>query len=276
MLPKIFRADKILLAEKKENKSLPDFVFQYANAKNYVDKREAIDFAIRRKDEPAARKLLFAALNDSYYELRERALKSLDSADLDATAISTIEKIARQDAQRTTRAAAIGLLGELKNPGYSNLFYAGATDSSYSVAGASLFALSEVDQQRAITLLPMLRKDMKGQLRQAVQQVEVLSKTDADFAEMTELFDKAQGFAKFTQYALYLTYLRNVNNTENFKQGVDKVVAFRNSMAAFNPRIKQAINDQLTTLKTKKQALKNAANAAEIDSQIAYMDEQLK
>ncbi len=271
-----FDAEKILLAEKKENKILADYSFQYAHSKNYVDRREAVDYAISKKDQPAARKIILDALKDPYYELRERALRNLDSADLDTTSISTIEKIAKQDVKRTTRAAAISVLSEFKNANYANLFYAGASDSSYSVAGASLYALSEVDQQKAISLLPTLKKDAKGMLRQAVEQVEILAKTDADFAEMTEKFDKAQGFAKFNQYGLYVTYLRNVNNTENFKQGIVKVVAFRNAMSGFNPRVKQAINEQLTNLKVKKQALKNTSNASEIDTQVNYINEQLK
>ena len=271
-----FDGDKILIAEKKENKTIYEYTFQYNNAGNYVDKREAIDYAAKRKDQAEGRALIISALQDSYYEIRERALENIDTTDLNAATIAKIEKIARQDAKRLNRAAAINILGDLKNPKYADFFLAGTKDSSYTVAGTSLVALAEVDEQKALAALPSLQKDMKGTLKAAVGQIAILTKTDADFTEMTTNFDKASGYEKFNQFGLYLTYLRNVNNLENFKQGVDKIVAFRTAMSAFNPRIKDAINEQLNILKSAKLAKKNDINAAALDAQAAYIAEQVK
>ena len=41
--------DKILLWTKKDNKTLDNFIHQYKYAGNYVDRREAIDFASKNK-----------------------------------------------------------------------------------------------------------------------------------------------------------------------------------------------------------------------------------
>ncbi len=42
-------ADKILLAEKTDNKSEENFVSQWKNARNYMDRKEAIDFFAKKK-----------------------------------------------------------------------------------------------------------------------------------------------------------------------------------------------------------------------------------
>jgi len=179
-----FDGDKILLAQKKENKNLGNYIYQYYNAKKYADRREAIDYAIKQKELAKAKELLIQALNDPFYELRERALKSLKAADLDSSAIRIVENIAHKDDRRTNRAAAIDILADVSNPAYIEFFTAGTKDSSYSVAGASLLALSGMNETKALSLLPDLKKDAKGRLKQAVQEVEALQKGDADLYKL--------------------------------------------------------------------------------------------
>jgi aminopeptidase N len=176
-----FDGDKVLLAEKKENKTLYDYINQYKYAKTYVDRREAINYAVKHKDLPEARDFLLSqALKDPYYELRERVLKNLKDTDLDSESIRTIENIAGKDVKRVNRASAIDILGTLKNPAYTNFFIAGTKDSSYSVAGSSLLALAAIDKVKAISLLPVLKKDAKGNLEKAVEQVSALIKGEVD------------------------------------------------------------------------------------------------
>ncbi|MDB5192815.1 MAG: aminopeptidase [Segetibacter sp.] len=271
-----FDGEKILLVEKKENKTIYNYIHQYDNAKTYVHRREAIDYAVRRKDQAEAKTFLLNALNDPYFELRERVLKSLRPADLDKASVSTIEAIARKDAKRTTRAAAIDLLGTLNNVTYTDLFLTGTKDSSYSVAGASLIALSSVDEAKAIGLLPELQKDAKGRLKTAIELVQVLTKGEADFDEMTKKFDEGSIVKKINEYRAYVTFLAKVNNTENFKKGIDKVIAFRDVLGSFNPAAKETVNGHLKNLQQKKASLRTSSNADAIDAQIKYIEEKIK
>lgn len=271
-----FDGDKILLVQKQENKSIENYVFQYQHAKKYVDRREAIDYAIEHKENAEAKKLLIESLNDSFYELRERALKSLKAADLDTAAVKIVEGIAHTDPERTNRAAAIDILADVNNPAYANFFAAGVKDSSYSVAGASLLALSKLNEQKALSFLPTVKNDTKGRLTFAVNEVEVLLKGDADFTAMTENFDKTSNFRKRFEYRSYLTYLGNVANTENFKKGIDKIIILRNTISPFDPAFKSEVNDRLQSLKAKKLALKTKNNAGAVDEQINYIDKKTK
>lgn len=271
-----FDGDKILLLQKQENKNLDNYIYQYHNAKKYVDRREAIDYAIEHKNQAEAKKFLVEALNDPFYELRERILKNLKASELDTSAIQLVENIVRKDPKRTTRAAAIDILADANNPAYTDFFSAGTKDSSYSVAGASLLALSKMNESKALALLPNLKNDTKGRLRLAVQEVEVLSKGDADFDEMTKSFDKANNFRKLAEYRIYVNYLGKVYNTENFKKGIDKIIAFRDVISNFDPGFKTEINNELQSLKKKKQILKAKNNAGAVEEEITYLDKKIK
>lgn len=269
-----FDGDKMLLCEKQENKTLEDYVYQYHNAKKYVDRREAVDFAVQHKTEAAAAKFLIEALSDPFAELRRQVLENISSLSLDNNTMKTIETIASKDVSRKNRAAAINVLGIMLNAKYTDMFVAGAKDSSYSVAGASLSGLADLNAAKALELLPELKKDMKGDLETAVGEVEVLQKGDADFEEVTKDYDKQNIYIKANHFTSYLKYLGNVNNPENFKKGVDKIVALRDLIAGYSPEYKAYVNDELQKLKRKKERMKTSENAAQIDEEIKYLDKK--
>ncbi|MGI8637507.1 MAG: HEAT repeat domain-containing protein, partial [Segetibacter sp.] len=126
-------------------------------------------------------------------------------------------KIYIKDSHEKNRASAIDLLATTNNADYTNLYLAGIKDSSYSVAGASLSALALTKPAKALSLLSDIKNDAKGRLKSAVQEAEVPSKTDADFDEVNEKFDKSSVLEKASQYKAYVIYLGNVYNNENLK-----------------------------------------------------------
>jgi aminopeptidase N len=103
-----------------------------------------------------------------------------------------------------------------------------------------------------------------------------MSKTDADFNEVTDKFDRVPLIQKVSRYKGYINYLANVNNTANFKKGIDKIIVLRNQLAQYRASFKTDVNAHLENLKNKKQALKTLANGAEIDEQIDYLDKKMK
>jgi aminopeptidase N len=271
-----FDGDKILLAQKRENKTLDEFIYQYKYAKKYVDRREAVDYAIAHKQDPNALAFLLSALTDPYFELRNRVLKNLKPVDVDSSSLKIVERIAREDDKRIVRASAIDLLAGTHNIVFKDLFLGGTKDSSYSVAGASLAALAMIDPNGATSLLDGLKGDAKGRLKNALREVEVLTKTDADFDQMTGEFEKESLQQKYNDYRAYLNFLANVTNAENFKKGIDKVITLRNQLSGYSPEFKSEVNKQLENLKAKKQALRTGANAATIEEQVNYLEKNLQ
>ncbi|HAK11192.1 MAG TPA: peptidase M1, partial [Chitinophagaceae bacterium] len=100
----------------------------------------------------------------------------------DASAVAVLEKLALQDPQRIVRAQAIDALAKLKNPAYADMFKKAAQDSSYSVAGAGLVALLDVDSAAAVNLAKQLGKSpAKGRLASAITDISIKSGDESAF-----------------------------------------------------------------------------------------------
>ena len=117
-------ADKVLLVQKTDNKSLDEFAFQYFNAPLFLDRFEAINSAAGHQSDKGQQKVMIAALNDKYYGLRIKAIKALNMSNdaIHNAALPVLTKLAQTDDNTLVRAAAISALGKLKASGNLTLF----------------------------------------------------------------------------------------------------------------------------------------------------------
>ena len=262
--------DKVMLWTKKDNKTLANYINQYKYAGNYVDRREAIDFASKKLDDPKAVELIKTALTDKYEGLRNFAINKVD---LRKEAVKTsveavLLNLAKADKYATVRAAAIQKLGEYKKPEYISLFKSATNDSSYTVAGSALTALGKVDPALATAVAKQLGdKPAKGLLKEAVMSEIVKSgdesmadKIIGDFAKMPMSQDKFQSLNTLS------TYLSAIKNPEKVKWGVDEIVKFRDGVPAnFRTQTDPFINGMVLKgilTKKSKDATDNPNNAA--------------
>jgi aminopeptidase N len=270
-------ADKILIAEKNDHKTMAEFAFQFYNAGNYVDKKEAIEFAGDHYNEPEAKKVLLTALNDAFEGVRKDALKNLAGKPLDNELIAKVEAIAKTDSNRPNRAYAIDLLGELKNKSYEDFFIKNVSDSSYTVAGAALDALSAIDEQKAISLLPQLKNDARGRLQDAIAAIDFLTRNDDDFDSLFADYKSTKLFDKFNATPLFILYLKNVDSSANFKKAVDEILNFVDTAATYSAAYKEEMINQLKALKQYKQSKKQSITTDNsLDEEINYLDEKLE
>ncbi|MBV9988325.1 MAG: M1 family metallopeptidase [Chitinophagaceae bacterium] len=250
-------ADKATLAVKKDDKTLAEYVHQFNYAPKYLDRREALEFAAKNISDPAAYGIAFKGLSDPSFRIRIRAIATFGTAKLDAATISKIESIARNDDHRVARAAAIDALAKLKNPGYRTLFVSGTTDSSYSVAGASLDALGLIDGPEAFRIAQRLANDEnKGRLLSSIKSTMIKYGDESAFDRISGDFDKMPvNQSKFQVVPAFTEYLAKVTNAANFRKGVDEIVKFRDEIPA-NSRVQTDafINGALKSLADKKEA----------------------
>lgn len=270
--------DKILLAQKQDHKTLPEYIHQYRYAGTYVDRREAIEYAAAHQQEEGALQLLQTALDDSYKGIRSLALRSLANTDLvSGTVLTKVEEIARKDAYRPNRALAIGLLGDLQNKQYLSFFEQCTKDSSYSVAAAALSALADLDETKAIALIPAMQEDARGDLKATLEQLNVLTKTDADFDTIFNKFNSSSRFEKLTQSFVLITYLSKVQNPEHFKTALNAVTDYSKRLRNIAPQYTAAINKELQKLKKKKEATQETvADKTAIAEELKVLEEKLK
>jgi aminopeptidase N len=253
-----FDGDKVLLCTKKENKTLDEYVFQYAHAGNYVDRREAVDFAAKHQDDPKAVALLKTALKDKFYGIREVALDRLDmkKENVRTEVEPVLVDLAKNDPKRLVKAAAIENLGIYQKPEYESLFRQAVNDSSYTVSGNALEALSQIDSTAALSEAKRLSAlPAKGKLASAITAV-LIESGDESSAEIVLKNFEAMPLSqnKFDLLQSLIAFLGKTNNMEVFKKGIDDIAAFRDAIpGSFQDQTNPYINGILLKgLATKK------------------------
>ena len=245
-----FDGDKILLCTKKENKTLDEYIHQYKYAGNYVDRREAIDFISKNQSDPKAVEFMKSALKDKSGGLRIFTIGNLDlKKENIKTAVEPIlVDIAKKDPKRLVKASAIEKLGQYKKPEYASLFKAAINDSSYTVAGNALNALSETDSAGAFAEAKRLSaQTVKGRLSAVITTVMIQSGDESSADMILGSFEKMPlSQEKFNMLQSLGDFLGKTSNIEILKRGVDAVVTFRDAIPeAFRNQTDPFINNIL-------------------------------
>jgi aminopeptidase N len=266
--------DKMLLVEKKDNKTLDNFIHQFSYAGLYLDKKEAIDFASQSLD-PKAVALMKTALSDKYYGIRGYALGKLNLKDAKVRNEfeTIIADLAKKETNPKVKAAAISILASYGNVKYKQVFQDNLNDSSYSIAGAALEGLMIVDSSSAIKAAKSLAETRtKGKLLETLTEIMMVSGDESDFDVIAETFDNMPiSQAKFNLIQPLSDFLVKIHDTEKVKKGVDLIIGFRDAFPS-DYGIAPYINKILDGIANKKQAL-STTSAKE---QVAYIKEKIK
>jgi aminopeptidase N len=274
-----FDGDKILLAEKRDNKNLQNYVYQYKNAGTYLDRREAIDFAGRNLNEPAAVDLLKTALKDRYEGLRNFTLSKIDlrRENIRSLMEPVIADLVKNDPKATVRSTALTMLSTYNKPEYKQLFVQNLNDSSYSVAGSALEGLMKYDSATAVNTAKKLSvQPAKGKLVESITKVLIRSGDEGSFDIIANAFDKMPlSQAKFNMLVPFADLLGTIQNTDNVKKGVDMIVKFRNSIPE-QYGLTPVVNNFMKGIITKKEAAKSLAiDKTAIQAQIDYINSKI-
>jgi aminopeptidase N len=264
-----FDADKKLLAEKTENKTLDEYLFQYKNAKNYVDRREAIDAAAKKHSEPVASQILLTALRDKFAPLRTRAINALDitNAQTKTAAEPILFELAQKETERPVKAAAITKLGNYKSTKYSSLFKNAISDSSYSVSGNALEALSRIDSAGASSEAKRLSaKPAKGKLDNVIKK---LANPVSGEKLLSEFEAMPLGQPKFNKLNDIFDFMSNTTSLDLFKRAVDDILKLENDLPeAFRAQATEQLNNALRQLQKEKTDAGLSEQANYIDSKL--------
>jgi aminopeptidase N len=264
-------ADKILLVDKKDNKTLAEFIHQFKHAGNYLDRREAVAFAGNNTKDPAAVQLLVDALSDPYFRIRSLAITNLGKVKPDDAIIAKIEAIAKKESRKMVKAEAISYLANLKNQSYKSFFKEATRDSSYTVAGAALEALTELDSVEALQITKELSKEpAKGRLNEAISNVLITYGDEKSFKVVSESYEKMPlSFPKVQMSATYAAFAAKLTNMDEFKKAVDAIVEFRDLIpASAKAQTDPVINGALKELAQKKESAGATEMAAYVKSKL--------
>jgi aminopeptidase N len=149
---------------------------QYNRATNYVDRRQAIDAALKKQAETGSVQILLAALKDNYAPLRAYTINNLDMSLGQVTnSLEASLADAAKDANRKVKAAAISKLAHFRSARYKPLFQSAIGDSSYTVAGNALDALYKTDSAAGLSeARRLMNTPAKGRLAAVLKTISIV------------------------------------------------------------------------------------------------------
>ncbi|MBS1747167.1 MAG: M1 family metallopeptidase [Bacteroidetes bacterium] len=247
-----FDGDKILLCEKADHKTADNFKAQWKYAPLYLDRREAIEyFAANNMIDD-----LKLGMNDKYFGIRNITLdfiKQNTAAIGKPDVIQTVEAIAMKDDNNTTKARAMSILAVKKDAQYKSIFEKSINDSSYSVAGAALKGISGIDSAEAYSLAKKLSTGSKGELDAAITGIIIKAGKPEDYNMIAQKYDDMPlSQQKIRLTPVFCSFLSKIDDVQKIKDGIDKVMAFRNSIPQqyqgyIDPTVKAGLDEIIAT-----------------------------
>ncbi|MEY4038728.1 MAG: hypothetical protein RIR67_1040 [Bacteroidota bacterium] len=225
--------DKTLLWVKDESKTMNEYAFQYFHARNFEDRLEAINEAAENLTDTKAQAILKAALKDSFYVIRARAIQSYNPTTLDEETEGSFVQLANNDPSSEVREQAIDALAGTYNEDYVDLFTSLTKDSSYIVSGAALDALEKIDSSAALSIASNFSKQkIKKRLNTSVTAILAKYGDESIFDFIAKQFEilNDQSAEKFYMTVAFGQLLHKVNNPSKFKKGIDLIVKFRETI----------------------------------------------
>jgi aminopeptidase N len=203
--------ERVVLCEKKENKTVDEYVYQYQHNHHYNAQREALEAlkdSVRVNERAAA--LYHQALQDPFFGLRKVALNNIGYDSISKSLfLNAIERIANSDSSNRVKQDALSYLAKLKDDKYLPMFTKTLSDSSYKCVSAALSAINKLDttlsQSSAIVLLKEPDNDLKG-----VCYAVLSERYDSSLNHLFQSkLNEEAGYTKtnlFYHYANYLTH----------------------------------------------------------------------
>ncbi|MGZ3756418.1 MAG: M1 family aminopeptidase [Mucilaginibacter sp.] len=265
--------DKILLAEKKDSKTLNEYVFQYFNAPLYLDRFEAITAATATQSDAGAQKVLIAALKDKYYGLRIKAIRALDMTkdDIRNAAQPILVSLAQTDDNTLVKATAITALGRLKASGMMNLFNEALKSESYAVQGAALNAIATLEPAKALPLAKGFEKDNKGALTSAIVHAYATAGSDTQWPYIYNAFNEATPQGKFSMTRDMAGMIGHLTSAEYAQQGITGIKEL--GIKYKSQGIAPFIINLLQTIKTDRTKLNDTLSADAADKAIKEIND---
>jgi aminopeptidase N len=264
-------ADRIMLWKKSETKTSEQWVAQYKRKANFISRAEALNGQLSLDTlGETTRQLMLSALSDPYHDIAAKGLRYFvqysNQLKTDAD-WALVEKLARNEKDRPTRAAAIEVLAR-RNP---------TTDSSYTVAGAALNALTENNTEAAMSLSAKLKEDADGDLASALAVLEIAGSKEADAGDVIANFKTLPGMERIGATRGMCLYAANIKDPATFKNVLAPVMDIYRRIPAGFGTYKSDILMQMKSLLAKKEAALTAQPGnAELKDQIEWLKNQIQ
>lgn len=279
-------ADGVLLADINDTKTPEQYLMQFTGSKEFKSRYNALNGI---KDQvgknPAATKLLSAAIKDPYFRTRIKALQLMDLSNADQLKAlgADVEKLATNDPKTLVQAAAISALAKTKEKKYMSIFEKGTNAVSNAVKGSSVGAVIAIDPAKAVAYADKI--DLEGASETLAAQmlpIIVKNKVSSQMANIAQ-FAAFYPFIKFQNPELGKSAEEGFNwimTSDNLKatESITKILGQAKGQIGENPQVKMMISQMLKDGLNKKMDLlkQNPQSAASINKQIDLLNKAIE
>ena len=140
-----FDSEGQLLAQIDEEHTQDELLFQYAHARTYLQKYEAIERLRPKVGDLTVSGMLRNALNDNFWAVRQSAAEALRKykGPEGGAVRKELQRVALKDQKSQVRAAALASLASFPNEDFNGIYSTALNDSSYLVVGSAVNALAK-------------------------------------------------------------------------------------------------------------------------------------
>ncbi len=182
-------AEKMLLAEKKDNHTEEEWAFMYRNCPKYLDRREALEF-LKDKRSDNAKAIVKEAINDKFWAIRNIAIKAFALRD-DPSVADKFMGIATADAHSQVRAAAVSKLAATRDKKYIPTFQQVLErEQAYPVIASAMTSLYKLSPEDGLAAAKRFESDENGDLLNGVGEIYAQSADSAKAGELMPFFEK--------------------------------------------------------------------------------------
>ena len=217
-------AEKMLLCDKSEQKSIKEWAFQYKNAPLYLDRDEALSELAKSAKDSLATDMILSALNDKFWSLRTDAIYYLKDikAGHEKQIKEQLVKLAKTDKKSDVRAAAITYLSTFyKDEDLQEVYKSVINDRAYSVLGASLGAIAKDNPSQGLKFAKQYENEKSNDIFFAIANLYATYGSDDNNDFFVKSKDKFTGFTKIGFVSLYGLFLKKTIKDETVNSGVE-------------------------------------------------------
>jgi aminopeptidase N len=208
-----FDGEKMLLAVKKENKTLAEYIYQFNNAGLYLDRLEALQEIGKNygAGSPSS-DVIMKALHDPFWHIRQTAIRNSDAIAKknDPELKNILLTLASNDEKSAVRASAIRQLTRFyKEEGLKEVYKSYLNDSSYSVIAAALNSIVSINKQEGMMLAAKFQNEENATILNALASIYAETGDSQYHNFYLSALDKLSGFEKYNTIQTYAIYLTN-------------------------------------------------------------------
>ena len=196
-----FEADRVLLCERSESRTVDEYVYQFEHSSQFQDKYDALQ-AIEYETGAGVKRVFRKAMLDPFWMLRAKGIENSDSSE---EVLQTVRRLALEDPNANVRIAAFEKIGQ--NGDVSDIPLARTAmeeDPSDAVVYTALEAIFAIDLETAVSVAKTMQETNSDLIRSLIEEIFVASGDPSFLEYFNGRWSEVDGFAVIELIRNYL------------------------------------------------------------------------